>query len=113
MNPLLGAADPGMLSGLHVMEVVREVAEYCGLTLVGRGGNVITAEPPGGSPTRRVVPFFGDGAGSQCSARLWAYHHSKRSIMPDLECKPTQMNFFCGGYMQKLRTKLRYEGSFF
>ena len=49
------AARLGPLSGIRVIELADEKAEYCGLTLAGLGADVVKVEPPGGSPTRRIV----------------------------------------------------------
>ena len=61
---------PGMLSGLRVVEIADELAEYCGLLLAGLGAEVIKIEPPEGSPTRRIGPFFGDDRGPGAVAVL-------------------------------------------
>ena len=50
----------GALTGLRVIELADEQAEYCGLALAGLGAEVIKVEPPGGSPTRRIGPFYED-----------------------------------------------------
>ena len=39
---------PGALSGIRVIELADELAEYCGLTLAGLGADVVKVEPPGG-----------------------------------------------------------------
>ena len=41
---------PGALSGIRVIELADELAEYCGLTLAGLGADVVKVEPPGGKP---------------------------------------------------------------
>jgi crotonobetainyl-CoA:carnitine CoA-transferase CaiB-like acyl-CoA transferase len=46
---------PGALSGIRVIELADELAEYCGLTLAGLGADVVKVEPPGGSPTRHIM----------------------------------------------------------
>jgi len=50
--------SPGALTGLRIIELADEQAEYCGLALAGLGAEVIKVEPPGGSPTRRIGPFY-------------------------------------------------------
>jgi hypothetical protein len=45
----------GALTGIRVIELADEQAEYCGLTLAGLGAEVIKIEPPGGNPTRRIA----------------------------------------------------------
>ena len=52
--------SPGALAGIRVIELADEQAEYCGLTLAGLGADVVKVEPPGGSSTRRIGPFYQD-----------------------------------------------------
>jgi crotonobetainyl-CoA:carnitine CoA-transferase CaiB-like acyl-CoA transferase len=76
---------PGALSGLRVIELADELAEYCGLTLAGLGAEVVKVEPPGGSPTRRIGPFYEDRADPERSLFFWQYNRGKRSIALDLQ----------------------------
>ena len=62
----------GPLTGIRVIELADEQAEYCGLTLAGLGADVIKVEPPGGSPTRRIGPFYQDRGRSRALAVLLA-----------------------------------------
>ena len=48
-----GNTKPGPLSGVRVIELCDELAEYCGLTLAGLGADVIKVEPPGGNRDRK------------------------------------------------------------
>src|SRR5262245_45912974 len=80
-----GPARPGALSGLRVIELADEQAEYCGLTLAGLGADVIKIEPPGGSPTRRIGPFYKDEADPEGSLFFWQYNRGKRSLVLDLD----------------------------
>ncbi len=75
---------PGALAGIRVIEFADEQAEYCGLTLAGLGAEVIKVEPPGGSPTRRIGPFYEDQEGPERSLFFWQYNRGKRSIVLDL-----------------------------
>src|SRR5262245_59268342 len=50
----------GPLTGIRVIELADEQAEYCGLTLAGLGADVVKVEPPGGNATRRIGPFYQD-----------------------------------------------------
>src|SRR5262249_25287485 len=61
-----------------------EQAEYCGLALAGLGADVVKVEPPGGSPTRRIGPFYEDREDPERSLFFWQYNRGKRSIMLDL-----------------------------
>ena len=42
-GPMIGAAGPGMLAGLRVVEVADELGEYCGLLFAGLGACYIGA----------------------------------------------------------------------
>src|SRR4051794_17506421 len=78
----------GALTGLRVIELADEQAEYCGLLLAGLGADVVKVEPPGGSPTRRIGPFYEDVAGPERSLFFWQYNRSKRSIVLALDDGP-------------------------
>jgi crotonobetainyl-CoA:carnitine CoA-transferase CaiB-like acyl-CoA transferase len=72
------------LEGLRVIELADEQAEYCGQVLAGLGAEVIKVEPPGGSPTRRIGPFFEDVEDPERSLFFWQYNRGKRSVVIDL-----------------------------
>src|SRR5213080_2202545 len=74
----------GALTGIRVIELADEQAEYCGLTLAGLGADVVRVEPPGGSPTRRIGPFYDDVEDPERSLFFWQYNRGKRSIVLDL-----------------------------
>src|SRR5712691_3195690 len=74
----------GPLTGIRVVELADEQAEYCGLTLAGLGADVVKLEPPGGSPTRRIGPFYQDMVNPERSLFFWQYNRGKRSIVLDL-----------------------------
>src|ERR1051326_7922225 len=74
----------GPLTGIRVIELADEQAEYCGLTLAGLGADVVKVEPPGGSPTRRIGPFYEDRDDPERSLFFWQYNRGKRSIVLDL-----------------------------
>ena len=75
----------GPLTGIRVIELADEQAEYCGLTLAGLGADVVKVEPPGGSPTRRIGPFYQDREDPERSLFFWQYNRGKRSIVLDLQ----------------------------
>ena len=54
------------------------------MTLAGLGADVIKVEPPGGSPTRRIGPFYEDREDRERSLFFWQYNRGKRSIVLDL-----------------------------
>ncbi len=84
---------PGVLAGIRVIELADEQAEYCGLTLAGLGADVVKVEPPGGSPTRRIGPFYKDEADPERSLFFWQYNRGKRSVELDLDQKPDRARF--------------------
>jgi crotonobetainyl-CoA:carnitine CoA-transferase CaiB-like acyl-CoA transferase len=84
LGAMKGADGPGMLAGLRVVEVADELAEYCGLLLASLGADVVKVEPPDGSPTRRIGPFYGDTPDPERSLFFWHYNRGKRSIALDL-----------------------------
>src|SRR5215831_13393976 len=79
------APTRGPLTGIRVIELADEQAEYCGLSLAGLGADVIKVEPPGGSPTRRIGPFYEDVVDPERSLFFWQYNRGKRSIVLDLQ----------------------------
>ncbi len=87
------APSRGALTGIRVIELADEQAEYCGLTLVGLGADVIKVEPPGGSPTRRIGPFYEDREDPERSLFFWQYNRGKRSIVLDLHQRDDQDRF--------------------
>src|SRR5579871_4227415 len=55
------------------------------MLLAGLGADVVKVEPPGGSPTRRIGPFFGDVEDPEKSLFFWQYNRGKRSVVLDLD----------------------------
>jgi crotonobetainyl-CoA:carnitine CoA-transferase CaiB-like acyl-CoA transferase len=82
-----------VLSGIRVLELAEEQAEYCGLVLAGLGADVIKVEPPGGSPTRRIGPYYGDVEDPERSLYFWQYNRGKRSIVLDLDHSGQRVRF--------------------
>ncbi|RZI95412.1 MAG: CoA transferase [Microbacterium sp.] len=78
-----------MLEGLRVVEIADELAAHAGLSLASLGADVIKVEPPEGSRTRRIGPFFGEGAvergepGPDDSIFFWQHNRGKRSLTVD------------------------------
>jgi crotonobetainyl-CoA:carnitine CoA-transferase CaiB-like acyl-CoA transferase len=83
----------GALTGIRVIELADEQAEYCGLTLAGLGADVVKVEPPGGSPTRRIGPFYQDREDPERSLFFWQYNRGKRSIVLDLRQRDDRERF--------------------
>jgi crotonobetainyl-CoA:carnitine CoA-transferase CaiB-like acyl-CoA transferase len=82
--PTENTSKRGALTGIRVIELADEQAEYCGLTLAGLGADVIKVEPPGGNSTRRIGPFYLDQEGPERSLFFWQYNRGKRSVVLDL-----------------------------
>jgi crotonobetainyl-CoA:carnitine CoA-transferase CaiB-like acyl-CoA transferase len=76
-----GARGAAALDGVRVVEVTDETADYCGRLLAGLGADVVKAEPPGGSPARRIGPFLDDEPGEDRSLAFWADNVGKRSVV--------------------------------
>ena len=90
---MANSARPAVLAGIRVIELADEQAEYCGLTLAGLGADVIKIEPPGGSSTRRIGPFYEDKEGPERSLFFWQYNRGKRSVVLDLEQEAGRQRF--------------------
>ncbi len=74
------------LSGVTVVELADEQAEYCGLVFAGLGGaDVIKVEPPSGNSTRNIGPYYHDRVDPEHSLYFWNYNRGKRSVVIDIE----------------------------
>ena len=81
-NESAGDSDrEGMLGPYRVLDLTDERGILCGKILADLGADVIQIEPPGGSPARRIGPFYRGraGAGQQpllvVLRRQQAQHH--------------------------------------
>jgi crotonobetainyl-CoA:carnitine CoA-transferase CaiB-like acyl-CoA transferase len=75
----------GNLADIRVIEIADEAGEYCGRVLAGLGADVIKVEPPDGSPSRRIGPFYEDVQDPERSLFFWQYNFGKRSVVLDLQ----------------------------
>lgn len=73
-----------MLSPYRVLDLTTERGLLCGQILGDLGADVIKVEPPGGSPARKLGPFYQDQPHPDRSLFWWAYNRNKRSITLDL-----------------------------
>lgn len=73
-----------MLSAYRVLDLTDERGQLCGQLLAMLGAEVIAVEPPGGSTSRRVGPFWHDEVGPETSLFHWSYNRGKRSVVVDL-----------------------------
>src|SRR5215216_5033435 len=69
-----------MLSPYRVLDLTTERGLLCGQILGDLGADVIKVEPLGGSPARRLGPFYQDQPHPDRSLYWWAYNRNKRSI---------------------------------
>ena len=74
-----------VLTPYRVLDLTNERGMSCGQILADLGADVIQVEPPGGSPARRLGPFYRDEPGPDRSLFWWAYNRNKRGITLDLE----------------------------
>jgi crotonobetainyl-CoA:carnitine CoA-transferase CaiB-like acyl-CoA transferase len=74
----------GCLDGVRVLETGDQRGEYCAMLLAGQGADVIKVEPPAGSPSRAIGPFYQDVRGPDRSLFFWSYNRAKRGVMIDL-----------------------------
>ena len=77
-----------MLAGLRVLDLSDERGMLCGQILADLGADVIQIEPPGGSPARRLGPFYKDERDPEGSLHFWAYARGKRGAVLDLDTEP-------------------------
>ncbi|HXG19146.1 MAG TPA: CaiB/BaiF CoA-transferase family protein [Methylomirabilota bacterium] len=73
-----------MLSAYRVLDLTTERGLLCGQILGDLGADVIKIEPPGGSPARRLGPFYQDQPHPDRSLLWWAYNRNKRSVTLDI-----------------------------
>ena len=78
------SAAAGPLAGLRVLELGGEQADYAGLLCAGLGATVIKVEPPDGSRSRQLGPFYGGDPDPERSLYFWGYNRGKRSVVIDL-----------------------------
>lgn len=78
---MTGAMYP--LQGVRVIESGDATIDYCGLILAGLGAEVIKIEPPGGSESRSIGPFYDGATDGDESIYFWAYNRGKASVVLD------------------------------
>lgn len=73
----------GFLAGLRVLDLADATGAFAGRLLARLGADVVLAESPGGSPLRRVPPFWQGVADPERSLFFWFYAAGKRSCVVD------------------------------
>lgn len=76
------------LGGIRVIELGDYRGEFCGRLLAGLGAEVVRIEPPPGSPSRGIGPFYDDAPPSERSIFWWTYNLGKKSVALDLDAEP-------------------------
>ena len=74
-----------LLPPYRVLDLTDERGLLCGKILADLGADVVQIEPPGGSPARRVGPFYDDDPTPDKSLYWWAYSANKRGITLNIE----------------------------
>ena len=75
----------GMLTPFRVLDLTEGGFLLGGKVLGDLGADVIKIEPPGGSPSRHIGPFWGNQEHPERSLFWWAYNVNKRSITLNIE----------------------------
>ena len=73
------------LDDLRVLELTDHRGEFLGRLLAGFGADVIKVEPPAGSDSRTLGPFYQDSGDPEQSLFFWHYNYAKRGVTLDLE----------------------------
>ena len=84
---------PGCFDDVRVLEVGDARGEYCAMLLAGQGADVIKIEPPGGSPSRKIGPFFEEVREPNRSLFFWNYNRAKRGVVIDFN-QPGERDFY-------------------
>ena len=79
------ASGASLLAPYRVLDLTDERGLLCGKILGDLGADVLQVEPPGGSPARRVGPFYADDPAPGNSLYWWAYSTNKRGVTLNLE----------------------------
>jgi crotonobetainyl-CoA:carnitine CoA-transferase CaiB-like acyl-CoA transferase len=76
-----------LLPGSRVLDLTDEKGFLCGKILADLGADVIKIEPPGGSPSRKIGPFYHDLADPEKSLYWFCYNSNKRGITLNIETR--------------------------
>ena len=68
-----------------MLDLTDDRGQLCGHLLASLGAEVIAVEPPGGSRSRRLGPFWHDREDPEGSLGHWAFNRGKRSVVVDLD----------------------------
>jgi crotonobetainyl-CoA:carnitine CoA-transferase CaiB-like acyl-CoA transferase len=82
-----------VLKGYRVLDLTDEKGFLCGRMLGDLGADVIMIEPPSGSPSRKIGPFYKDIPDPEKSLFWFAYNANKKGITLNLQSKDGQNIF--------------------
>jgi len=82
-----------MLAPYRALDLTDEKGLFCGKLLSDLGADVIKVEPPGGSPARRIGPFYHDDPDPEKSLFWWAFNTGKRGVCLDIEADHDRESF--------------------
>jgi crotonobetainyl-CoA:carnitine CoA-transferase CaiB-like acyl-CoA transferase len=74
-----------LLPGIRILDLADEKASFCSRLLADLGADVVKIERPGGDPSRRTGPFFGDPPHPERSLFFNYHNTNKRGITLNLE----------------------------
>ena len=91
---------PGALSGIRVIKLADELAEYCGLTLAGLGADVVKVEPPGGPDEVDMSKVIGalDFHTERVSEPAEVIPALRRALDVNTSGRPAYIEFICCQY---------------
>jgi benzylsuccinate CoA-transferase BbsE subunit len=75
----------GLLPGTRVLDLTDEKGFLCGKILADLGAEVIKIEPPGGSPSRKIGPYYQDFPDPERSLYWFCYNSNKKGITLNIE----------------------------
>ncbi len=75
----------GFLEGIQILDLTDEKASFCSKLLADLGARVIKIEIPGGDPSRRIGPFWGDCPNPEKSLFFYYHNTNKMGITLNLE----------------------------
>ncbi|MGK2966555.1 MAG: CaiB/BaiF CoA transferase family protein [Tepidiformaceae bacterium] len=78
------ATEPGVLTGVRVLELTHEAGQYAGKLLANLGADVIKIEPLAGDEVRHRPPFALEQPGVERSLLWWQLNSGKRSVALDV-----------------------------
>ncbi|PKB64928.1 MAG: hypothetical protein BZY82_10025 [SAR202 cluster bacterium Io17-Chloro-G3] len=93
MNFDEAVAGEGMLSPFRVLDLTEGGCTIGAKMLGDLGADVIKVEPPGGSPTRSIGPYWHDETDPEKSLFWWAYNINKKSVTLNIS-SPDGMKLF-------------------